>query len=341
MLQHESSLWPLAGWPGTPWTAIAQWPLVFGTSCGCQAGYISDWPSCCCCCRHSLTLLLCRLTPAAAELVLLLTRIASFRPIKPSPEWWEVYWDSMGVEIEATITARGLYRIASRRKLPHGNITRAAAPLKAAYKRHMRRLQAMSQLQHQGPQQSSGRNSNRGVSRSRSSSRQWQPHPLSWLAMSESLQVVTNLQGVVQQEPCGAGVTSIRAAVLLWASARLKRMPPKVLLWQLVLLVLVDVHSLPSTYLSMTLWSVAHLLHRFGQDQVQCFRVVQPLTQVALWRLLVGCCGGSRQERRWLAAALRYLGTENPQLLSLRMLKRRTREAAGCSFRLMEVYVDV
>jgi len=271
--------------------------------------------------------------------VLLLSRIASFRPIKPSPEWWEVYWDSMGVEIEATITARGLYRVASRRKLPHGNITRAAAPLKAAVKRRRRHLQVMAQLQHQGPQQSSGRNRS---SSSSSRSRQWQPHPLSWLAMSESLQIVTNLQGVVQQEPCGGvGVTSVRAAVLLWASARLKRMPPKVLLWQLLLLVLVDVHSLPSTYLSMALWSVAHLLHRFGQDQVQCFRVVQPLAHVALWRLLVGCSGGSSQERRFLAGALHYLGTENPQLLSLRMLKRQTREAAGCSFRLMEVFVDV
>jgi hypothetical protein len=142
--------------------------------------------------------------------------------------------------------------------------------------------------------------------------------------MVEALQIVTNLQGITQQQSAhsqlpASTLTAPRACVLLWACARLSWRPPKVLLWQLLLLVLVDVHSLSPSNLAVVLWAVGHMLHKFGRGSVECFKLIQPLALVAQWRLLVGLAGGGRERAR-VRQALRYLASEDHRLMSLLML---------------------
>jgi hypothetical protein len=144
--------------------------------------------------------------------------------------------------------------------------------------------------------------------------------------MAEALQTITNLQGISQgqiqqgQLPPST-LTGLRACVLLWASIRLKWRPPKVLLWQLLLVVVTDVHSLGPNDLAVALWAVARMLHRFGRSQVECFKLTKPLALAAQWRLMVGLAG-DHQERRRVAKALRYLASEEDRLMSLLLLHR-------------------
>lgn len=315
--------------------------------------------------------------PCAAELVHLLGTIASLKPTKPPSGWWEVFWDSMGVELEAALAARGLTHIADTRKLPKGSVSIAAGVLKnkaqqqaraaAATRRRQQQQLARQQLSQQqeepgscdgttaadgvlsaaaagsigsstntpswdasGWQQSAATHSSDG-----SSSSGWHPDPFAWLYMQEALQIVTNLQDVTRQHGHGmdaaasSSLTVQRAAVLLWASARLKRMPPKPLLWQLLLLVLTDVHALSPDHLAVALWATAHLRRTFGTDQVECFRLIQPLALAAQWRLLVGLAGSrcsvNKQQRRRVAVALRYLASQSSGLMSIMLLHECSR----------------
>lgn len=142
--------------------------------------------------------------------------------------------------------------------------------------------------------------------------------------MVEALQVVTNLHEVMQQHaqhnqqpPCT--MTASRACALLWAGVKLKVRPPLPLLFQLLLVVLAEVHILSPTDLAMALWAVAHMLHTFGRRQVECFKLIQPLALVAQWRMLVGLAGSGR-ERVLVRKALRYLAAQDDRLMSLLLL---------------------
>lgn len=341
----------------------------------------------------------------AAELVGLAAALASHSPLKPTKGWWEVFWDSMGVELEATLQARGLSHIAYTTNLPKGCVGKVTAALKVhllqpgagksgsgqqgvgGIRRKRRRVLVGSRALHTGssdvPQgdrssvdsyscsssgggdgnssawrscvsspeaccagssSSSGSSSigsNSKTSGGSSSSSQWVPHPLAWVAMQEALQIVTNLQDVSCQQPSqplaqppqpppqpsqppaqppSAGVVTARhAAVLLWACARLQRVPPWVLLWQLLLLVLTDVHALSPKHLTLVLWSLGRMVHLRGRHQVKCYKVTEPLALAVQWRLRVGLAGG-REERRRLVRALRYLAAQHGSLMSLLLL---------------------
>jgi hypothetical protein len=309
--------------------------------------------------------------------------MAAFRPVKPTPQWWEAFWDSAGAELEAAIAARGLDHITHTRNLPKGNISIAAAPLKARAKWHglavapeqrrRRRREALQRRQEAQQRRqdrtkagtgssgssssvpgssgsyspdggnsssssssvpgSSGSYSPDGGTSNSSSSSEWTQHPLAWVAMAEALQAVTNLQGISQKhiqqgQLPPSTLTAPRACVLLWACIRLKWRPPKVLLWQLLLLVLTDVHSLGPNNLAVALWAVGHMLHRYGRGRVECYKLIKPLALAAQWRVVVGLAGG-RQECSRVGRALRYLASEEDRLMSLLLLHREGR--ASCA----------
>jgi hypothetical protein len=339
--------------------------------------------------------------------VLLLSTLASFRPVKPTAQWWTTYWDTLGVELEAAVAARGLSRVAHTRNLPKGRISIAAGPLKVQAKQRgremvqARRQQRMRELgvldctaeassttaASDGSTGGAAGSKVEGVgqavdSSSSSDNGAWQPHPLSWLLMMEALQIVTNLQGLAQQSQsqrqqqqqhveCSQQksaqkqldkpsqhhhqqqqqqppppqqqqqhcddldpslVNGSRTAVLLWACVRLKRMPPKPLLWQLLLLVLADVHSISPSHLSVCLWAVGHMCHRYGRRQVECFKLILPLALAAQWRLLMGLAG-DREEHERVRKALGYLASEDGRIMAVLLraeLARGPRKKSVC-----------
>lgn len=267
--------------------------------------------------------------------------MAVLKAPSPTYQWWEDFWGHSGVEIESAVAAKGLSHIAHTRNLPKHNISMLAGSFK--------RMQQTPCLQHwPEPQQQQHKKhlvadmeasaehwfvSDSSNSSSSNSSRSWHTHPLAELHMAEALQIVTNLQDVAKQHAqCRATahldtegyqvMSAPRAAALLWASARLQRMPPKVLLWQLLLLILIDVHSLNPRYLTAVLQAIGGLQQRFGKRQVECFRVIKPIVLAVQWRLLVGLAGTTPREQQQVMKSLRFAASQNGQLMSIMLLHK-------------------
>lgn len=99
------------------------------------------------------------------------------------------------------------------------------------------------------------------------------------------------------------------AMLLLWAAAKLKLLMPKKALWQLLLLVLLDVHCYSPMQLGTVMQTIGVLLATHGHDVVQCHTVLKLLTVAAQWRLHVGLAGEGAVRRRYIRA-LKFMAYE-------------------------------
>jgi hypothetical protein len=292
---------------------------------------------------------------AAPELITMLSAAAAVRPLRPTQPWWEAFWDSMGVELEATVQARGLERVAITRNLPKGPAGPALAAAAAAGVK-ARASRAAAGSDSGADADSSPEAAPEPSEEADNVSSTWLASP--WLHITEALQVVANLHAkrlTVSSPHSRALVTPRLAVQLLWACARLNHCPPQAQLWQLLLLLLANVHALPSRQLTCVAWSLGRLLERHEPKRLRCFALVKRLALVAQWRLLAGLAPGGLLsssssdaaaeagapaegadsvvlQRRRYVAALRYLvrqGWLQPYMLSLSNSQQRLHEAAG------------
>jgi hypothetical protein len=140
-----------------------------------------------------------------------------------------------------------------------------------------------------------------------------------------------------QQQQQADLLTAQHAVLVLWACARLHRKPPALLLWQLLLLVLADVHTLSTGQLTGVMWSLGRLLQHHGRARVRCYALVMRVVMVAQWRLLVGLVGSSggsggsssdQQQRQRVCrytAALRFAAAHG-RLMHLLLLSPAARQ---------------
>jgi hypothetical protein len=99
------------------------------------------------------------------------------------------------------------------------------------------------------------------------------------------------------------------ALLLLWAAAKLKLTVPKKALWQLLLLVVTDMHCYSPMQLATVMQTLGVMLAEHGHDAVQCHALLKLLTVSAQWRLHKGFAGDGEVRRRYVRA-LKFMAHE-------------------------------
>jgi hypothetical protein len=116
--------------------------------------------------------------------------------------------------------------------------------------------------------------------------------------------------------PCGVSngqrhvlVGPQSALLLLWAAAKLKLTVPKKALWQLLLLVVTDMHCYSPQQLATVMQTLGVMLADHGHDAVQCHTLLKLLAVSAQWRLHKGFAGAGEVRRRYVRA-LKFMAHE-------------------------------
>jgi hypothetical protein len=99
------------------------------------------------------------------------------------------------------------------------------------------------------------------------------------------------------------------ALLLLWAAAKLKLTVPKKALWQLLLLVVTDMHCYSPAQLATVMQALGVMLAEHGHDAVQCHALLKLLAVSAQWRLHKGFAGVGEVRRRYVRA-LKFMAHE-------------------------------
>lgn len=113
--------------------------------------------------------------------------------------------------------------------------------------------------------------------------------------------------------------------MLLWSCARLRRLPFKGVLWQLLLLVLIQLHNYTPEQLTGVMWSVSMLFERYDMHMMHCRRVSKLLVVGAQWRFHTSMAGEGVVQKNYVSA-LRFLARA---LRLQRLLRLKYRSKIG------------
>lgn len=140
-----------------------------------------------------------------------------------------------------------------------------------------------------------------------------------WSELQQDMQQLTRLRaaarpvGLSAEPRAPRGLTRFdlvnpqSTVMLLWACAKLKRLPRKKVLWQLLLLMLVELHEYTPQQLTGVMWSAAKLVTQYGKHMGPCRRVLKLLVVGAQWRLHTGLAGDDDAVQMKYVSALRFL----------------------------------
>jgi hypothetical protein len=284
---------------------------------------------------------------SVGELAQLLVAAAAMQPLRPHKGWWLSYWRHVGEALDATFEARRLQRkgqlvrracsssnsssvvqasadiaVNSVARSIRGSSSSSSAPSNSSADR-------MAQLRARLLKAGSSSSSNRSIMSSRSALRRRRQRASTaarerallrinpWPVIHRYMQQYTKVVAAAAPLPAGgvrngqrhALVGPQSALLLLWAAAKLKLTVPKKALWQLLLLVVTDMHCYSPAQLATVMQALGVMLAEHGHDAVQCHALLKLLAVSAQWRLHKGFAGVGEVRRRYVRA-LKFMAHE-------------------------------